>query len=166
MLVDFRPQPFAGFFAFASFEHSSAHFRHASAQRANASTFECLSHALASSSHACAHTPQIGYAYFEPRSSNCVVSVAIRAQSRAVTITDATRFTFGWASPAVTTRSQRRRATLQASIASLNFGGHIIFLRSRFAARPVEKTSGREARFYCRGLRAPRCRLHRLYWRK
>jgi hypothetical protein len=30
----------------------------------------------------------------------------------------------------VTTRSQRRRATLQASIASLNFGGHIVFFPS------------------------------------
>jgi hypothetical protein len=50
----------AGFFAFASFAHSSAHLRQASAQRENATTFECLSHAAASSSQACAHTPQIG----------------------------------------------------------------------------------------------------------
>jgi hypothetical protein len=115
----------AGFFAFASLLHSCAHFRHASAHFENASIFECLSHAVASSSHAWAQTPQIGYAYFEPRSSNCVVSVAIRAQSRAVTITDATVFTSGWANPAVTKCSQRRRATFKASIASLNFGGHI-----------------------------------------
>ena len=57
-----------------------------------------------------------------------MVNVAIRAQSRAVTMTDATVFTSGCANPAVTTRSQRRRATLQASIASLNFGGHIILI--------------------------------------
>ena len=36
-----------------------------------------------------------------------------------------TLLTSGWARPAVTTRSQRRRATLQASMQSLNFGGHI-----------------------------------------
>src|SRR5205085_1922110 len=102
-------------------------FRQASAQRENASIFECFSSALLNSSQACAQTPHSGYAYFEPRSSIWLVNVEIRAQSRAVTITDATLFTSGWASPAVTTRSQRRRATLQASIASLNFGGHIIF---------------------------------------
>src|SRR4051812_35260846 len=137
----FFPLYFAGFFAFASFAHSCAHFRHASAQRENASIFECLSHALANSSHDCAQTPQIGYAYFDPRSSNCVASVAIRAVSRAVTITDATRLTSDWANPAVTTRSQRRRATLQASIASLNFGGHIIFPFARFGSPRSKKNS-------------------------
>src|SRR4051812_41043748 len=126
VIWDFRPYR-ASFFAFASVLHSCAHFRHASAQRENASIFECFSSAFANSSHACAQTPQIGYAYFEPRSSSCVVSVAIRAQSRAVTITDATVLTSGWASPAVTKCSQRRRATFKASIASLNFGGHIFF---------------------------------------
>jgi hypothetical protein len=122
---DFR-RYFAGFFAFASLPHSSAHFRAASAHRENASTFECFWADWASSSHARAQTSQSGYAYLDPRSSIWLVKVAMRAQSRAVTITVATRFTSGCAKPAVTKRSQRRRATLQASIASLNFGGHIV----------------------------------------
>src|ERR1043165_3038646 len=72
-------QLFAGFFAFASVAHSSAHFRQASAQRANASIFGCFSRAPANSSHDCAQTAQIGYAYFDPRSSSWVARVAIRA---------------------------------------------------------------------------------------
>ena len=51
--------------------------------------------------------------------------VAIRAQSRAIAIVAATTFTSGYARPTVTKRSQRRRATLQASRQVLNFGGHI-----------------------------------------
>jgi hypothetical protein len=132
--------------------------RDASAHREKASIFGCLSSAVASSSQARAHTSQSGYAYFDPRSSIWLVNVAIRAQSRAVTMTDATVFTSGCASPAVTTRSQRRLATLQASIASLNFGGHIIYFpsakfsslaRSPRPLTPVEKISRRPARFYC-----------------
>jgi len=71
--------PQAALFSSASLEHSSAHFRQASAQRENASISACLSQALASSSQARAQTSQSGYAYFEPRSSSCVVRVAIRA---------------------------------------------------------------------------------------
>jgi hypothetical protein len=47
--------------------------------------------------------------------------VAIRAQSRAIAIVAATTFTSGYARPTVTKRSQRRRATLQASRQVLNF---------------------------------------------
>ena len=117
--------PQAALFSLASLEHSSAHFRQASAQRENASISACLSQALATSSQARAHTSQSGYAYFEPRSSSCVVRVAIRAQSRAVASVAATMFTSGCASPTVTKHSQRHRATLQASRQLLNFGGHI-----------------------------------------
>ena len=120
--------PQAALFRLASLEHSSAHFRQASAQRENASISACLSQALASSSQARAQTSQSGYAYFEPRSSSCVVRVAIRAQSRAVASVPATTFTSGCARPTVTKRSQRRRATLHASKQSLNFGGHIVEL--------------------------------------
>jgi hypothetical protein len=60
---------------------------------------------VASSSQARASTSQSGYAYFEPRSSSCVVRVAIRAQSRTVAIVAATTLTSRWASPVVTKRS-------------------------------------------------------------
>src|SRR5205823_1165345 len=53
------------------------------------------------------------------------VRVAIREQSRAIAIVAATTFTSGCARAVVTKRSHRRRAVLQASMQSLNFGGHI-----------------------------------------
>jgi len=81
--------------------HSCAHFRHASAQRENARSSNAFSAALASSS-AGLRADGANRVGVLPSPAPVIASstVAIRAQSRAVTITDATVFTSGWASPA------------------------------------------------------------------